>query len=122
LSFENLPLTQGHHRHSSRGPFGHSSPDCNTRNHAVHHWRVSAPEFDFQDFEKTCEFEKTCAGGLAALTARVLRKFDRPSKMRAQGKPDADGTRGLVRKTKKHTSIVTTGSTGSVRLSPREWF
>jgi len=31
-------------------------------------------------------------------------------------------TRSLVRKNKKHTSKVTTGSTGSIRLSPREWF
>ena len=38
---------------------------------------------------------------------------------RAQGKPGADRTRSLACKMKKHTSVVTTGSARTTRLSPR---
>jgi hypothetical protein len=68
-----------------------------------------------------CDFsngERTGIDDLAALTARVLRKF--APKQRAQGKPDARPHPRLVRK--KAHEVVTTGSTGSIRLSPREWF
>ena len=51
--------------------------------------------------------------------ARALHHHWRSSKQRAQGKPGADRTRGSVQK--KHGGR-TTGSTGSIRLSPRNGF
>ena len=36
--------------------------------------------------------------------------------------PGASRTRSLVCENKKHTSVVTTGSVGSFRHSPRDWF
>ena len=47
---------------------------------------------------------------------------DGPRIWRAQGKPGARRTRSLVCEMKKHTSVVTTGSVGFNRLSPRNGF
>jgi hypothetical protein len=64
-------------------------------------------------------FQETRFRILAARCARGLHQFHPPSERRAQGKPDADCTRGRAHK-KAHE--WTTGSTGSFRLSLREWF
>src|ERR1700738_1159977 len=50
-----------------------------------------------------------------------LCKTTRPQQ-RAQGKPGARCTRSLACKVKEHTSVVTTGSDGFNRLSPRNGF
>ena len=44
------------------------------------------------------------------------------SRKRAQGKPGANCTRSLVCESEKHTSVVTTGSARTTRLSPRNGF
>jgi hypothetical protein len=52
----------------------------------------------------------------------VLQKPFRPRKQRAQGMPGACCTRSLVCDKNKHTSVVTTGSDGFTRHSPRNGF
>ena len=52
----------------------------------------------------------TCVHLLAAQTHPSYRSQPCPSKQRAQGTPGVRCTRSLACKTKKHTSIVTTGS------------
>ena len=52
----------------------------------------------------------TCVHFLAAQTHPSYRSQPCPSKQRAQGTPGVRCTRSLACKTKKHTSIVTTGS------------
>jgi hypothetical protein len=75
---------------------------------------------DARAFVNFFKWRKASIRNLAALSARVLREFALGRGRRESRVPDR--TRSPVRKIKKHTSVVTTGSTGSIRLSPREWF
>jgi hypothetical protein len=54
--------------------------------------------------------------------ARVLRHVLHPEDQRAQGMPGARRAHGPACKMKKHTSVVTEGSTGLTRHSPRNGF
>src|SRR5882757_11480127 len=82
---------------------------------------ASAPRNDVVSSASSFK-EQMCVRILAARFARALRRLSPPRKQRAQGRPGARCTRGLVCKIVRRNAHEHTGSAEAIRPSLRNGF